>query len=210
METYAYELKIRGKPGSGVDVKGSHFILADHVGGRDFPRDAVPIQFADVGPWLTENFAGLIGQVAAAEAARDVALADQAAAEIDRDQKVSAAEAATAAADGRAAALQVQIDALTAPPAYITISDRQFFQALALNDLITQEEAEAAVATGTIPAAMAALVDQLPLEQQFPARMLLKGETTFRSDHPLTTVLAGLYNWTPEQMVSLFDAAARL
>ncbi|MCA0318233.1 MAG: hypothetical protein LCH88_09205 [Proteobacteria bacterium] len=131
-------------------------------------------------------------------------------AERDRDGKVMQAQADVIERDATIAQLQASLAALTAPPAYITISDRQFFQALALNDLITQEEAEAAVATGTIPAAMAALVNHLPIEQQFPARMLLKGETAFRSDHPLTMVLAGLYSWTPEQMISLFEAASRL
>lgn len=199
METYPYELLIRGKPGGQFDTKGSHFITSDLVNGRDHLRDAVPIQAADVGPWLNANFTGMVAQIAGLEVERDAALAETA-----------EAETALAERNGVIAGLQAQIAELTAPPAYITISDRQFFQALALNDLITQDEAEAAVATGTIPAAMAALVEQLPAEQQFGARMLLKGATAFRSDHPLTDALAALYAWSPEQKLALFQAASQL
>ncbi len=132
------------------------------------------------------------------------------AAQRDRDEKVAQAEVGITERDATIAQLQDTIAALTAPPAYITISDRQFFQALALNDLITQDEAEAAVATGTIPAAMAALVEQLPVEQQFAARMLLKGATAFRSDHPLTAALGSLFGYSIEQMLTLFEVAAQL
>ena len=63
---------------------------------------------------------------------------------------------------------------------------------------------------GTIPADMAALVDQLPANQQFTARMLLKGATTFRSDHPLSDLLAGLYGLSEEQKLDLFRVASQL
>jgi len=139
------------------------------------------------------------------------------AAEADRDEKVAVAEngraAAEAALTGRdetIASLEARIAELTAPPASIIVSDRQFFQALAMGGKITEAEAEAAVATGTIPADMAALVDQLPADQQFNARMLLKGATTFRSDHPLSDMLAGLYGWSEEQKLDLFRVAAQL
>lgn len=92
----------------------------------------------------------------------------------------------------------------------LTISDRQFFQQLALSGIISEAEAEAAVATGTIPAAMLALVDALPSEQRFGARMMLKGAVEFRRDHPLTNALAAMYGWSNEQVDALFEAAAAL
>lgn len=91
-----------------------------------------------------------------------------------------------------------------------SISDRQFFQQLAVLGKITEAEAEAAVATGEIPAAMLALVDQLPAEQQFPARMLLKGATVFEYSHPMTSTIASLYDWNETQKADLFRAAAVL
>lgn len=78
-------------------------------------------------------------------------------------------------------------------PVPTSISDRQFFQQLAIEGKITQDEALAAVATGTIPAAMEALVQQLPAESQFAARMLLSGATQFERAHPLTATLGQMY-----------------
>ena len=61
----------------------------------------------------------------------------------------------------------------SAPRVPGVISDRQFFQALALPpyEVITQEEALAAVRTGAIPTAMQAMSDALPAEAQFSATM---------------------------------------
>ncbi|KAF0130519.1 MAG: hypothetical protein FD152_2109 [Xanthobacteraceae bacterium] len=153
-------------------------------------------------------------KVAAAEAEKASAIA---AAETDRGAKIAeaeggrtAAEAALAGRDETIATLEARIAELTAPPASIIVSDRQLFQALAIGGKITEAEAEAAVATGTIPAEMLALVDQLPADQQFTARMLLKGETTFRSDHPVADMLAGLYGLTEEQKLDLFQVASQL
>lgn len=96
------------------------------------------------------------------------------------------------------------------PPVPETISDRQFFQQLAILELISEDEAEEAVAAGVLPATLAALVDQLPASQQFPARMLLKGATTFQRNHPMTGVIAQLYGFTSAQVDDLFRAAAAL
>lgn len=79
------------------------------------------------------------------------------------------------------------------PPVPASISDRQFFQQLALAGHITEAEAIAAVATGTIPAAMEELVQQLPAGSQFAARMLLSGATSFERAHPLTATLGAMY-----------------
>lgn len=184
---------------------------------------------------LLPDLAGVTAQLVSMQDARDAAitakgeaLAAKAAAEADRDQKVAAAEAerdakiadavggrvaaeaALAGRDETIATLEARIAEMTAPPASIIVSDRQFFQALAMGGKITEAEAEAAVATGTIPADMAALVDQLPPDQQFTARMLLKGATTFRSDHPLSDMLADLYGLSGEQKLDLFRVAAEL
>lgn len=88
------------------------------------------------------------------------------------------------------------------PPVPPQVSDRQFFQALALNKTITEEEALAAVKTGEIPATLMALVDQLP--DKFGAEMLISGATIFERNHPLTNTLGVALGYKPEQIDDLF------
>lgn len=96
------------------------------------------------------------------------------------------------------------------PPVPTAISDRQFFQQLAIDGVITEEGAENAVANGSIPAAMLTLIGALPDAQQFGARMMLKGATVFERYHPLTVTIGTLYGWTEPQIDELFRAAAVL
>lgn len=96
------------------------------------------------------------------------------------------------------------------PPVPMAISDRQFFQQLAMMGVITPDDAEAAVATGTLPPAMVELVALLPEQAQFPARMLLKGATTFYRHHEMTDTIAWLYGWSSDQIDSLFRDASVL
>jgi hypothetical protein len=91
------------------------------------------------------------------------------------------------------------------------ISDRQFFQQLALVGTITQDEALAAVATGAIPAALTAFINAIPdPTAQFNAKMLLMGATIFERNHPLTMAVAAAQGMTPEQVDGFFIAAAQL
>ena len=97
------------------------------------------------------------------------------------------------------------------PPAVpFSISDRQFFQQLSVQEIITEQEAEDAVATGTIPAAMLALVELLPEQARFSARMILKGATVFERGHEMTDTIGWLYGWSEGQTDDLFRAAAVL
>lgn len=70
------------------------------------------------------------------------------------------------------------------------ISDRQFFQQLAVDGRITEAEALAAVSIGTLPVAVEAIVVAMPPADQFAARMLLSGATRFSKEHPLVSVFA--------------------
>lgn len=90
------------------------------------------------------------------------------------------------------------------------ISDRQFFHALAVLGMITEAEALAAVKTGDPPAAMDAFLSALPDDQEFGARMLLEGATTFQRSHPLTLAFAAGMNMTAEQTDDLWRLAASL
>ena len=91
------------------------------------------------------------------------------------------------------------------------ISDRQFFQQLAIMQVITTVEALAAVKTGEIPAALQAFIATIEDEgQRFAAEMTVSGAVTFRRSHPLTQMLAAGMGWTSEQVDGLWAAAAEL
>lgn len=90
------------------------------------------------------------------------------------------------------------------------ISDRQFFQQLAIAGTITQADALAAVKTGTIPPQLEAIIQALPTEQQFSAEMLLSGATSFERNHPLTNVIGAAVNMNPDQVDQFFIAADKL
>jgi hypothetical protein len=80
------------------------------------------------------------------------------------------------------------------PPVLGPISDRQFFQALALPpyEIITTAEALAAVKTGALPAALAAIVAAIPdATARFNAEMILSGATQFERAHPMVAAIAG-------------------
>jgi len=99
---------------------------------------------------------------------------------------------------------------LPPPSVPASISDRQFFQQLALQGVITQAEALAAVKTGEIPAAIKQAVDSLPPGQQFEATMIISGATNFQRSHPLTAAIGAACHWTADQIDALFRAAAVL
>jgi hypothetical protein len=97
-----------------------------------------------------------------------------------------------------------------APAVPASISDRQFFQQLAVQGVITQDEALAAVKTGEIPPAIKQAVESLPPGQQFEATMIISGATTFQRSHPLMIAIGAVCNWTSDQIDALFRAAAVL
>lgn len=90
------------------------------------------------------------------------------------------------------------------------ISDRQFFQQIALMGVITQQEALDAVKTGAIPAALQMVVDALPAAAKFSAEMSLSGAVEFRRAHPLTSSLGVAMGWTKAQIDQLWGDASQL
>jgi len=90
------------------------------------------------------------------------------------------------------------------------ISDRQFFQGLAIAGMISEDEAEDAVGPGIIPPPMMALIDQLPEEDRFAARMKLRGATQFLRHDALTETVRDLYGWTSEQTDQFWHDCAAL
>ena len=81
---------------------------------------------------------------------------------------------------------------LAAVPA--TISDRQFAQILALDGVITQDEALAWAARGDLPDALVDALSHVPEAggQRFGAQMLLSAATLYERKHPLVGMLGAL------------------
>ncbi|MBP1091948.1 hypothetical protein [Bradyrhizobium diazoefficiens] len=96
------------------------------------------------------------------------------------------------------------------PPVPDLISDRQFFQQLAIQGVITQADALAAVKTGEIPAALQTLIDAMPQDQRFGATMIVAGATAFQRNHPLTLAIGQAYGWSSAQIDDLWRAAVQL
>lgn len=102
---------------------------------------------------------------------------------------------------------------LPADPVPVTVPDispRQFYQQLAVVGVISQDEALAALATGTIPAALAQIVAAFPPAQQFAAKMFLVGATAILRHHPMSVAFAQAYGWTDAQTDAFFVAAGAL
>jgi len=97
------------------------------------------------------------------------------------------------------------IEPLPPPP----ISDRQFFQQLASVGIISEAEALAANAA-VIPPPLLAVIEALPAEQQFAAKMLVSGATVFERDHPMTVAIGAAYGWSPAEIDDFFRDAAQL
>ena len=97
------------------------------------------------------------------------------------------------------------------PPAVPSeISDRQFFQQLAIMGLISEDEAIAAVSTGALPPVMAGFIDQLPANERFAARMALQGATTFIRSNPLVETFGTMQGMTSSEIDELWRSAAAL
>lgn len=111
-----------------------------------------------------------------------------------------------------AAAIEAEVARLAAlpPPPPQQISDRQFFQQLAIQGVITEDEALAAVQTGAIPASMMPAISALATDEQFAAKMAVSGDTVFVRGDPMTEAIRVLMGWTPAQTDALWVAAAAL
>ncbi|WP_342714455.1 hypothetical protein AAFG22_14865 [Bradyrhizobium sp. B024] len=95
------------------------------------------------------------------------------------------------------------------PPVPSSVSDRQFFQQLAVEGIITQDDALASNAA-VIPPPLLAIIDAMPESQQFAAKMLVSGATVFQRNHPMTVAIGAAYGWDSAQIDAFFRSAAAL
>ncbi len=92
-----------------------------------------------------------------------------------------------------------------------TISRRQFYQELANREMITKEEALAAIVANTLPAEFASMVDAILDEDiQWQARMLLAGATEFKRSNWFVDFFAAMKSLSSEYMDGFWRAGALL
>lgn len=102
--------------------------------------------------------------------------------------------------------------ASAAPPAIPDISRRQFFEQLAIDSIITHDDALAAACMSTIPAPLTDAITRLPADQRFNATMRVASATTFRRSSAVTIALASAMDppWSSDQVDALWTAAFTL
>jgi len=86
----------------------------------------------------------------------------------------------------------------------------QFFTVAALQAIISQDDALAAVQVGMLPRPFADFIAGLPRDQQFPARMLLAGTGEFHRHHPFVEAFLQARGMTEDQADALWIAGAGL
>lgn len=91
-----------------------------------------------------------------------------------------------------------------------TITPRQLFMALVLNEIITPEEAIAAATVGAMPAIMEGIVSLLPEEQRPLVRITWARMTEVDRNNPLVDALAAAQGHTSQDTDNLFRFAATL
>ena len=92
-----------------------------------------------------------------------------------------------------------------------TISDRQFAQVLALDGLITHDEALAWVKGTAVPARIQAIVDSMTdAAAKFGAQMLLSGATQFNRSHPMVAAMGASLGMTSAQIDDIWRKGATL
>lgn len=95
-------------------------------------------------------------------------------------------------------------------PVPASISDRQFAQQLAIEQVINEDEALAWAARGKLPAALDAAIGELPEGQRFNARMLLSAAVSYERQHPLVEQLGAVMGYAQAELDDLWRAAVLL
>lgn len=105
-------------------------------------------------------------------------------------------------------ALEAERSAPLPPPIIQSVSRRQILTGLAIVGWITQQEAEAALATGARPVAVEAVIEVLPEEQRFEARMKWIGFQHAHRDDPMVSALAAAEGKTAQDVDEFFILCA--
>ena len=90
----------------------------------------------------------------------------------------------------------------------MSVTRRQILTGLALVGWITEEEAESALANGARPAAVEAVINGLPEDQRFAARMKWIGFQSAYRDDPMVAALAAIEGKTAQEVDEFFVLCA--
>ena len=92
----------------------------------------------------------------------------------------------------------------------LVISVRQFLMGMAIDDIITQEEAIAAASTGAVPSFIQTMIDALPEDQAFAAEMSWRAMYQTERYNPILIQLAGSLGYDGPTMDDKFQAWSQL
>lgn len=97
------------------------------------------------------------------------------------------------------------------PPVPGSISDRQFAEQLAIDDLITIQEGLDWVSAGIVPAQLQAIVDAIEdADMNRSANFLLRGATIFERHHPMTEFLGAALGKAGDDLDAIWRNGALL
>lgn len=89
------------------------------------------------------------------------------------------------------------------------ISNRQFYQQLAVLGAITEDEAISAVG-GVVPGSFENFIKSLPANERFAAAVFLSGATIYQRDDAVVAQLGVYMGWDAQYMNDLWTEAAKL
>lgn len=90
-----------------------------------------------------------------------------------------------------------------------SLSRRQFFQQATISQIISEEDALAAIA-GKLPKVMEDSINLMPKEYQFPAKALVVGAQSFELSNPLTSIVGKSLGLDEEQIKQFWASASKL
>jgi hypothetical protein len=93
----------------------------------------------------------------------------------------------------------------------LVVSDRQFYQGLAIREFCTPAEALDAVRTGVLPRGLRVFVDAIPdAQERWAAEMLLSGAKEFRRDHPFVEQVGAWVGLDSEMLDAFWSQCSAL
>jgi hypothetical protein len=96
------------------------------------------------------------------------------------------------------------------PPVPENVSDRQFYQQLAVMGEISEQEALNAVSTGQLPGRFNSFVNGKPQGQQWGMKMKLQGANALQRHDQLIQDMANSFGWSKDHVDQIFIEAAKI
>lgn len=91
----------------------------------------------------------------------------------------------------------------------IAISKKQFFEQLAIDGIVTEQEAAAAFG-GTIPQTFQTYIESLPANVRFSTTLTILGGQSYKYDSPFITNITKYFGWDNERFQTFWTSASKL